>query len=129
LYSAVSTNGIAGTTIERLLWGVITILLVLVSCYLLASGLFGLYIVTLRDMTPIKALKMASKLVQNRRLLIIRKIIFLPIAVFIIMAILVVPFLLFAVKIAPVIFFIVTAAMVAVVHAYMYGLYRELINE
>jgi hypothetical protein len=129
LYTAVTTNGIASTMVEHVLWGLITVILISVSCYLVAGSIFALYIVTLNDMTPVRALRMASKLVHNRRLLVIRKIIFLPIAIFIIMAILVVPFLLFAVKVAPAVFFIVTALMVALLHTYLYGLYRELLNE
>jgi hypothetical protein len=129
LYSAVSSNGIAATLVERILWIVLTFILIMVSCYFIAGSIFALYIVTLSDMTPVRALKMASSLVRGRRLLVMRKIIFIPVAVFVIMGILIVPFLLFAVKVAPVAFFIVTALMVAVLHAYLYGLYRELLNE
>jgi hypothetical protein len=129
LYSAVTSNGIAATAAERILWVCLTLILVLVSCYYISGSIFALYIVTLQDMTPLRALKMASKLVRGRRLRVMQRIIFLPIAVFIIMAILIVPFLLFAVKVAPVAFFVVTAVMVAVLHAYLYGLYRELLNE
>jgi hypothetical protein len=129
LYSAVSTNGIAASGVEKVLWLIITIILCLVSTYYVTGTLFALYIVTLNDMTPVKALKLAGQLVKGRRLMLMRKIIFLPIAIFIIMAILVVPFLLFAVKIAPVAFFVVTALMVAILHSYFYGLYRELLND
>jgi hypothetical protein len=129
LYTAVTSNGIASTGVEHILWAIIMIILIIVSCYFIAGSIFALYIVTLRDMQPVQALKMANKLVRGRRLRIMTKLIFIPIAVFIIMAIVMVPFLLFAVKIAPVAFFIVTALMVAVLHGYLYGLYRELLNE
>jgi hypothetical protein len=129
LYSAVSSNGIAAGAAEKLLWSIMTAVLVLASCYMLAGSLFALYIITLPEMTPFRALTSANQLVKNRRWLIIRKIVFLPVAIFILMALLVAPFLLFAVKAAPAVFFVVSAMMVAVMHSYMYGLYRELLNE
>lgn len=129
LYTAVSNNGIAATFVERMLWVVLVAVLVLVSCYYASATIFALYIVTLSEVTPVQALRMASRLVNGRRLAVMIKLLYIPIAIFIIMAILIVPFLLFAVKIAPVAFFVVTALMVAVLHAYLYGLYRELLNE
>ena len=128
LYTAVANNGIAASFVERMLWVVLVSMLVLVSCYYIAGTVFALYIVTLNDMTPVRALKMANQLVVGRRIALMTRIVFLPIAVFVIMALMVVPFLLFAVKIAPVAFFIIAALMVAVLHAYLFGLYRELIN-
>jgi hypothetical protein len=129
LYTAVSSNGIAASMPEKVLWAVLVGVLIVLSCYYISGSIFALYIVTLNDMTPIRALRMAGQLVRNRRLAIMRKVIFLPVAIFIIMAILIVPFLLFAVRVAPVAFFIVTAMMVALLHAYLYGLYKELLRE
>ncbi len=129
LYSAVATNGIASTLVEKELWGVISIVLALVTIYFASGTLFALYIVTLENMTPVRAIKMANQLVKGRRVSIMARVVFLPIAAFVILAILLTPFLLFAVKAAPVAFFVVTAFMVAILHSYLYGLYRELLNE
>lgn len=129
LYSAVATNGIAPTFIEKVLWGGITSILLIVSAYYVSATIFALYIVTLNDMTPVKAIRLASRLVRGRRLIVMTKVLFMPLAIFAILAIFMVPFLLFAVKIAPTAFFVITSATLAILHAYMYGLYRELLNE
>jgi hypothetical protein len=129
LYTAVANNGIAATFVERMLWVLLVGMLVLWSCYYVTATIFALYIITLNGMTPVRALRMASRLVKGRRIIVMTKVLFVPIAIFFIMGILIVPFLLFAVKIAPGAFFVVTALMVALLHAYLYSLYRELLNE
>ena len=129
LYTAVSTNGIAASFVERMLWVVLVAVMVLISCYYITATIFALYIITLEGINPVRAIRMASRLVKGRRIIVMAKVFFLPVAIFILMAILIVPFLLFAVKAAPVAFFIVTALMVPILHAYLYSLYRELLNE
>jgi hypothetical protein len=131
LYTAVNVNGIASSGLERFLWGIVASIFICVTIYMLLSSIFALYIVTLQGMTPVVALRKAGDLVKNRRLMLLRKVLFLPCAIIIIMAVLIVPFLLAnaTVSIAPTILFVVTAAMIALLHTYMYMLYRELLNE
>lgn len=127
LYSTVVGNGIAITGLERLLWALIFFLLALLSLYMICSSLFALYIVTLPDMTPMKALRSARQLVRHRRFLVLRKILFLPLALLVLGGVLMIPLILFATAIAQWVFFGLTMAVLIVVHAYMYTLYRELL--
>jgi hypothetical protein len=129
LYSTVITNGIAVHLVEKALWLIVFALLVALTLYLISSSLFALYIVTLTDMTPLKALRSAKELVHNRRLSVLRKIIYLPVGLFIIAAIIMVPIIIVLTPLAQWIFFLLTMFSLVAVHAYMYTLYRELLNE
>jgi hypothetical protein len=129
LYSTVINGSIAVYAIEKILWALLFLLLALVSLYMLCSSLFALYIVTLPDMTPMKALRSARQLVRHRRLLVLRKILFLPLALLIISIIIMFPLILFATSLAAWVFFVLTMVGLVVIHSYMYALYRELLNE
>jgi hypothetical protein len=127
LYSTVINNGIAVYAVEKFFWGLLFFLLALLSLYMICSSIFALYIVTLPDMTPMKALRSARELVRFRRWTVLRKVLFLPVALLIIAAIIMVPIITFATPAAQWLFFILTMLAVAAVHAYMYTLYRELL--
>lgn len=127
LYSTVLTGGIATTAVEFILWGSILFVLALVSFYLIASSLFALYIVTLPEMTPAHALRSARELVRYRRWAVLRKIIFLPIALVVMSAIVLVPLILFVTPVAGFVLFAVTMILLPVAHSYMYALYRALL--
>jgi hypothetical protein len=129
LYSLVTANGIATLAAEKFLWGLLSGLLALLSFYMVSSSLFALYIVTLPNMTPLKALRSARALVRYRRWTVLRKVIFLPILLVILAAVIMVPIILFVSAIAQWAFFVLTMASVVVVHSYLYTLYRELLNE
>lgn len=127
LYSVVISNGIAATLLEKTLWGSIFFLLSLLSIYMICSSVFALYIVTLPDMTPMKALRSARQLVLFRRWTVMRKIIFLPIALLVLAIIIMMPFILFVTPLAEWVFFALSTSVLIIVHSYMYTLYRELL--
>lgn len=127
LYSTVMGNGIAVTLLEKILWGTLFFLLALLSLYMIASSLFALYIVTLPDMTPMQALRSARQLVLHRRWTILRKIIFLPIALLIASAVLMVPLIILLTGAAQWVFLLLSMFVLVLVHSYMYSLYRELL--
>lgn len=127
LFSTVITNGIAAHLIEKIIWGVISFGLIYLSIYLLISTIFATYIVTLPDLNPAQAIKSAWKLVKKRRFLILRKVIWLPFAILVVSAIITIPFIALLPFLAPWVFFVVSIISVAVVHSYMYNLYRELL--
>lgn len=129
LYSIVMTNGIAVIAIEKILWFVLFILLGSVSFYLVSSSLFALYIVTLPEMTPLKSLRSAKQLVQYRRWAIIRKVLYLPLFLFIVAAVCMIPFIILLTPLAPWVFFIMSMFGLVAVHSYLYALYRELLND
>jgi len=129
LYSLVITNGIAVHVIEKLLWALVFITLALFSLYMLSSSLFALYIVTLPDMTPMKALRSARELVRYRRWTVLRKVLCLPLILLIVAAIIMLPIIVWLTPLAQWVFFLLTMFALTAVHGYMYSLYRELLNE
>lgn len=127
LYDLVVTNGIAIHLSEQLLWGLLFVVLTFVSVYMLCSSLFALYIVTLPDMTPLKALRSARQLVRYRRPSVFRKLLFLPIALLVIASIIMIPVIAFIAPAAPWVLFVLAISALIITHAYMYNLYRELL--
>lgn len=127
VYSIVVSSGIATTGLEQLLWAPLFILLALVSLYMMTSSVFALYIATLPDITPLQALRSARELVAARRFTVIRKIAFMPLALGVGTAIVVVPFIMIAPPLAPWALFIAALLSLPIAHSYMYVLYRELI--
>lgn len=129
LYNLVISNGIAVNLVEKLVWLMLFVLLALWSLYMLSSSLFALYIVTLPEMTPLKALRSARELVRGRRWTVLRKILCLPIILLIVAAIIMVPIIIVLTPLAQWIFFLLTMFALVAIHTYMYTLYRELLNE
>lgn len=129
LYSLVISNGIAVLLIEKILWALLFALLALLSLYMISSSLFALYIVTLPDMAPFKALRSARKLVSYRRWTVLRKILFLPLVLLIVAAVIMLPIILWLTPLAKYVFFLLTMFSLTAVHGYIYSLYRELLNE
>ncbi len=129
LYGLVTTNGIAVHAIEKALWVLLALVLSLLSLYWVCSSLFATYIVTLPDMTPLKALRSARGLVRGRRAQVARKVLWLPIVLLLIAAIIMVPIIVWLTPLAQWVFFVLTMFALAAIHAYMYTLYRELLNE
>lgn len=129
IYSLVTTNDIATLAIEKFAALLLNLGLAFWSFYMLSSSLFALYIVTLPDMTPLKALRSAKELVRYRQLTVLRKVACLPIVLMIIAAIIMVPIIILLTPLAQWVFFALTMVALAVVHTYIYTLYRELINE
>lgn len=127
LYVLIVNNGIAVYFLEKLLWGLLFAVLTLVSAYMLCSSVFALYIVTLPDMTPLKALRSARQLVRYRRPSVFRKLLFLPVSLFLLGLVIMAPIILFVPVLAPWIFLALTMLGLVVVHAYLYTLYRELL--
>lgn len=129
LYSIVTSNGIAVYAAEKLLWGLLFAMLSLLSVYMVSSSSFALYIVTLPEMTPLKALRSARQLVRYRRWTVLRKVLALPLVLFLLLTLIMLPVLLFVTVIAQWVFYILTMVSIVAVHAYLYTLYRELIRE
>lgn len=99
------------------------------SVYMISGSIFGLYIVTLPDMQPRQALRSANKLVSFRRLVIIRRILFLPLFILLIMAAIVLPLILFVHFLVAPVFYFLTIVAILFVHTYLYSLYRGLLND
>lgn len=129
VYSIVMANGIAVHVIEQISWFALFIILTLTSLYMISSSLIALYIVTLQDMTPIKALRSAKNLVRGRRWEVMRKLLFLPFILLIVAAVIMLPIIIALTPLAQWAFFVLTMFSLLAIHTYMYTLYRELLNE
>lgn len=129
LYSLVITNGIAVNALEKGLWLVFFLVLALWTLYMISASLFALYIVTLPEMTPMKALRSARELVRGRRWTVLRKILYLPLLLLVVAAIIMVPIIIWLTALAQWVFFLLTMFSLIAIHTYMYNLYRELLNE
>lgn len=129
IYSTVVGNGIAVTAVEKLFWLILFLGLSAVSLYFVSSSLIALYIATLQDMTPLKALRSAKQLVKNRRWIVVRKLLFLPVALLLAAGTIMLPVIALIPIIAPWLFFALTILALVTTHTYIYTLYRELIRE
>lgn len=124
---AVVVNGIMNNPVEQFIGLLIFALLAGLSLYLVSSSVFALYIVSLPNMTPMKALRSARALVKHHRFLVLRKLLFLPLAILILGAIIMIPLILILTPMAEWIFFALSMTTLVLVHSYIYLLYRELL--
>jgi hypothetical protein len=125
--NAVVTSAAASLSLATWISWIIFLSLAAWSFYMLSSSIFALYIVTLPDMQPREALKSAKNLVSYRRLKLIPKIIYLPVFILVVMAIIIIPLIIFAsVLVAPV-FYILSMLAILFIHNYLYALYRSLL--
>lgn len=127
LYQSLVSGGILTVLWHQVIACGVSFVLVGVTVYWLCSSLFALYVVTLPEMTPWAAIKSAKEIVKFRRANVLRKLLFLVVAIFILAALVMVPIALFATAAAIPVFFVLTVITVGLVHSYCYALYRELI--
>lgn len=127
MYGAVVNGGIAYTGVEKAFWLLLFGLLAVLSLYMITSSVFALYIVTLPDMTPLKALRSARELVLHRRLLIVRKLLGLPLILLLLSAVVVVPFIIWLPILAQWVLLTMGLVNLLITHSYLYTLYRELL--
>jgi len=125
LYSLVTSLGITAHTWETVLWFLFFLLMTYWSLRMLTASVFALYIVTLPDMTPLRAYRSARQLVYGRRLLLWRKLLFLPFILLILAALIEVPLILYVTPLATWMFFILSMVTLPLVHGYVYNLYRK----
>jgi hypothetical protein len=127
LYATIVSNGIAVTLAEKAVWTLLFFALSLLSLYMICSSVFALYIVTLPNMTPLKALRSARQLVLHRRSVVLRKILYLPLVLLLLGVVIMIPIVLLLTPIAEWVFFLLSMFVLIFVHAYMYTAYRELL--
>ncbi len=111
------------------IWGAgfVFALLCLWSLRMITHTVFALFITTLPDITPVKALRSAKKMVYRRRLNIWRKFGLALTAIAFAGFILMLPFVLWWPTAAPLMFFVVTVLFMPVGQAFLYTLYREIL--
>lgn len=127
LYSAVITGGLAVTALEKAIWITLIGMLVLLSLYMITSSVFALYITTLPNVRPLQALRSARELVRHRRWTIMRKLLFIPVALLLMAGVITIPLIIISAGVAEWVFFVLSMISLAVLHSYLYTLYRELL--
>ena len=126
IVALVVRNGIAVSGLEKSLWFALLFMFCLWTFYMLASSIFALYIVTLPDVTPMQALRSAKELVRFRRWTVMRKMLFLPVILFVLTCLIMLPVVMFWTGAAEWVLFVLGLALVIVGHTYFYNLYREM---
>lgn len=129
LYSTVIVGGIAVAAIEVVLWAILILLLATLSLYMVTSSIFALVIVTLPDMTPLRALRSARQLVLHRRWQVVRHVIAFCLLSVCVLGLVMLPFLLWLTAIAEWVFFVLSACLAVWAVVYVYSLYTELLHE
>lgn len=127
LFSTVTSTGLAINATEQVAWLLLFLLTILLSLYLISTSIVALFIVTLPEMTPMRALRKAKELVNLRRLSLIRKIFALMMFVLIAFVAIVFPSLFVSTALAQIAFLLLTIMMVPFSVAYLFVLYRELL--
>lgn len=127
LFNVTVVSGLAVTGVEVVLWSILCFLLSLLSVYMVSSSVFALYVSTLPDMTPLRALRSTRELVRYKRWAVLRKVLFLPLVLLVGGAIIFLPIILFLTPLTEWVFFAVSMTALAASHSYLYSLYRELL--
>lgn len=127
VYSLVISNGLAVGPLENGLWLLAFIALSIWSLYMVTASIFGLFVVTLPEMTPLAAWRAAKKLVAGRRWTVMRKLLFLPFILLVLVAVFVLPVAIWLAVIAEWLYFIFGIVALPICVVYLYALYREIL--
>jgi hypothetical protein len=124
---AVILSTVYGNTVVGVLFSLLFVLLAAWSVYMLTSSVFAMYVVTLPHMQPLQALRSAKNLVQSKRWQLVRRLLFLPLFIVIVMGIFIVPLIISAQFLVVPVFFVLAMFSVLFAHTYLYGLYKGLL--
>ena len=127
VYQTIMVSGIAATGAQSIIWLIALLAAFLLSLYFLVSSLQAFYVATLPDMTPWVALRAARKLVKSRRWTVLRKVLFLPLLLILITAVLMLPVIIALPALAQLWLLIIAPVLIVFSHSYLYGLYKELL--
>jgi hypothetical protein len=127
MLSLVISNTVNGGALLGVVFTVLFILLSIWSLYMLSSSVFALYVVTLPNIQPLEALRSAKNLVTGRRWQLIRRILFLPFSLLLMIGVIIVPLIFVANFLTVAAFFVLSMVTILYVHTYLYSLYKELL--
>jgi hypothetical protein len=128
LYSLVTSGGIINNIVEQIIFSILLVGFVGFSLYLLSNSIVSLYIVTLKDMTPLNSLRSAKQLVMGRRFSVILTILLLPVILLLVAGVVLIPLIMLIPALASWTYFILLIIALPIIHSYLYSLYRELIK-
>lgn len=128
IVATVMTSVFAASTAVTAITVALVLLLTGWSIYMLSGSIFALYIVTLPDMKPRDALRSAKNLVRFRRWSVIRRLLFLPLFLLVVMGAIIIPLILYVDFLVTPVFFTLSMLAILFVHTYLYSLYRGLLE-
>lgn len=140
-YSAANSSGLLNGGVEAMLFWFAACLLGLLSLFWVTSTLFGMIIVTLPGMYPLKALRSAGELVLGRRIRILLRWLWMFLVVIVFWAIILIPMIVFDLwlksiwpafanfPLIPIVLALLGALTVIWVSSYVYLLYRKVVDE
>jgi hypothetical protein len=140
-YGAASSSGLLNGGVEAMFFWVAASLLGLLSIFWATSTLFGMIIVTLPGMYPMKALRNAGDLVLGRRMRILLRWLWMFVMIGILWAVVLIPMILIdlwlksiwpffvGVPLIPVVLAILGTVSVIWLSGYVYLLYRKVVDE
>ena len=128
LYSLITSAGIINNIVEQIIFSILLVGFISLSLYLLSNSIVSLYIVTLKDMTPLNSLRSAKQLVVGRRFSVILTILLLPVILLLVAVVVLIPLIMLIPALASWTYFILLIIALPIVHSYLYSLYRELIK-
>jgi hypothetical protein len=118
---------VQGGSGEILAFSVIFVLCFVLTCYLLAGSVFAIYIVTLPSATPMLAVRSSMRLLRVHRWVVVRKMAGFYVLLFLLGFVLMLPFVYWLPRFVETAFFVMSCASFAVMHTFMYKLYRAMI--
>lgn len=139
--SAAITTGLLTGGVETMLFWFVASLLTLLSLYWITSTILAMVIVTLPGMYPIQALKTAGELVLGRRFRILQRIIWVGVISALFFAFIMIPVIMLDawlkgvlpildwMPLVPVSLLVMSAFMVVWTAAYIYLLYRKIVDD
>lgn len=140
-YGAATASGMLDGGVEAMLFWMVFALLVALSLYWMTSTFIALVIITLPGMYPAKALRAAGDLVLGRRLRILWRILWLFLVLLISWTVVVLPVILFDawiksvwslvrnIPLVPVTLLVMTSVSLVFAAAYVYLLYRRIVDD
>lgn len=127
LYNIMISQGLAVSALEQVVWVLVCVLLALLSFHVLVPAIFGLFVVTLSEVSPFSAYASSWKLLEGRRFSTMLKILLGSVVFIMLGAILMMLGSYFLTFASEAIFYLVTFICTILYIIYSYKVYRELL--
>ncbi len=125
----VAVVGGTPSTLAAIVFGGIFLLLSAWSIYMLAGSIFALFFVAESGAQPMTSLRKSRKLADGRRWLVVSRLLPLPIVIFIVYLLVLLPLALIFKTLIPIVFYLLGASVLPAAAVYTYLFYEELADE
>lgn len=118
---------IALSLAEQLLWAIFWFLMFVSTAYMVSGSIFALIVVTMENMTPVRAIKGAYDIVRFRRLVLMRRFITFIFLMLLGMIGVMLPTILFAVRFAGIVYTVWSVFVVTLLIMFIFTLYQRML--